>query len=94
MFMLYLALIDDENDLMLFNKIYAQNNDEAYQRAYQVLNNASDTEDVLQDSWVIVCKRIKDFYGKSAEWTSGYIKGIVRNRARNHLRRQKREVMF
>lgn len=47
-------------------------------------------EDVVQDSWVAVVDAIKRFEGRSGLKT--WLHRIVANRAKNHLRRARREV--
>ena len=90
MFIFYMALIDDPDDLALFNAIYARNYKKIYWAAYGVLNNSGDAEDISQETWMAVCDIIKMFRGRTDEWTRAYICGMARRKAKGRLRRNER----
>ena len=61
MLIVCLAMIEDENDRLNFERIYHKYEKDVFRRIYRFLKNREDTEDAMQNTWLVITKNI-EFY--------------------------------
>lgn len=74
-------------DLDAFNELVMKYQDTIYYRAYSILGNQADAEDVTQDGFIRAFQALRQFRGGSFR---GWLMKIVTNGAYDMLRRSKR----
>lgn len=79
-------------DNRAFEEIVRRYRDKAHGLAYQLLGNREDAEDILQEAFVIVYRKISGFRGESSFQTWFY--RIVVNLCHSHLRRRRWKKMI
>lgn len=88
--MIFLMLIDSEEDKRKFQILYQKYWRLMYKVAYEVLNNRSDVEDVLHDSFEKVAKNM-DMVGEiDAKETKNLMVVIAKHKAIDIYRKKKR----
>jgi RNA polymerase sigma-70 factor (ECF subfamily) len=75
-------------DLLAFEELVARHRDRVYGRAFSILRDADEANDVSQEAWIKSWQRLAQFQGDSTFAT--WITRIVINLCLDHLRRQKR----
>ena len=88
-----LALIDDPDDRPLFCEIYECYEKKLYAVALRMLGNPHDAEDAVMSAWERVARhfpKAKKYFFTSRSLLSGWLVIIVKNLARDELRRRKR----
>ena len=90
MMMVWLSLIEDDNDKALFNDIYEHYEKKMYLAARSILGSHQRAEDAVHDSF---CKIIKHF-SKCKEIPRNELEGwiviIVKNTAQDYIKKDKR----
>jgi RNA polymerase sigma-70 factor (ECF subfamily) len=83
----------DASDVSLpFEELMRRYNQRLYRLAFALVGDASEAEDVLQDSYVRAYQRLSSFAGRSG--VGAWLASIVRNQAIDHLRaRQARRAL-
>ena len=92
MLMFYLAMIEEKGDKLPFTVLYTKYSRDIYRRVYGILGNREDTEDVTQNTWMIVSQDMATYRDKDGENAKAYIIGIAKNQAYMLLRQRKKEV--
>ena len=89
--MFCLGMFTAEIDQINFEWIYRKYYDSVFRRAYKILHNQQDTEDVVQETWTKVLENIEMFRGKNDQTIGAYIMRIARNQSITVLRKRGRE---
>lgn len=85
----YLCEIEDKDNRSKFEQIYFRYKKEMYIIANKILRNREDTEDAVQDAFVLVMRNLDKIDDVDARTTANYIRTIVKNRARQIYNRCK-----
>ena len=91
MLMFYLAMIEEKADKLPFAKLYTKHSRDIYKRVYRILGNKDDTDDVTQNTWLIVSQNMAVYRDKDDELSKAYIIGIAKNQAYMFLRKRTKE---
>lgn len=88
--LLYLNLLDTEEDKTKFEQLY-----EAYRKkmlftAYGILHNRQDAENIVQDSFIALIENLEKIDKISCHKTWNYIVTIVKNKSFNLLKQKKK----
>jgi RNA polymerase sigma-70 factor (ECF subfamily) len=87
------AAIPARSDPASFESLMREHNQRLYRLAFSLLGEASEAEDVLQESYVRAYQRLATFAGRSS--LGAWLAGIVRHAALDHLRaRRARDRRF
>ena len=89
--MFCMGMFTAEIDQINFERIYRKYYDSVFRRAYTILHNQQDTEDVVQETWTKVLENIEMFRGKNDQAIGAYIMRIARNQSITVLRKRGRE---
>lgn len=90
---LALARVVEERGPQAFEPIMRRYNQRLYRLAFSLMGEASEAEDVLQESYVRAFRRLSSFAGKSS--LGAWLASIVRNEAIDRLRaRRTRQTTF
>ena len=76
-------------DLAAFEELVARYRDKVYARAYSMMRNEDEAQDLSQDAWVKGWQRLAQFQGDSSFMT--WMTRIVINLCLDQLRKQKRQ---
>ena len=89
-----LSMIPDESDKLNFERMYETYADDVLKRIMRLLRNRQDAEDVSQETWLAIAKRIVFFREKNEKSVKSYILKIARNRAITsyHKRKKTEEI--
>ncbi len=79
-------------DREAFSEVYRRHNAAMVRLAGSILRNRASAEEVTQDAWVSVLRKIDSFEGRSL--LAGWIFTILANAARSRARRDGRSVSF
>ena len=91
MLLLYLSLIDNEQDKSKFEIIYYEYRDVMMDMALSVLHNKTDAEDALQDTFIRIAKNIDAIDNAYSERTLAYVLKAVKNSAINYYNKNSKE---
>jgi len=75
-------------DMLAFEELVARHRDKLYARAYSMMRNEDEANDLSQEAWVKGWQRLKQFEGEASFAT--WMTRIVINLCLDQLRRQKR----
>lgn len=92
MFVLYLAMLDEEVDKRNFERIYRKYHLDIYKRIYTITKNETDAKDALQDTWIKFIDNIENFRDKDDDSIKAYIMRIARNQSISILRAKQKEA--
>jgi RNA polymerase sigma-70 factor (ECF subfamily) len=84
-----LVRLAQEGDLGAFEELVARHRDKIYARAYSMMRNEDEAQDLSQDAWVKGWQRLAQFQGDSSFVT--WMTRIVINLCLDQLRKQKRQ---
>ena len=87
---LYLALIDSEEDRSKFTKIYMQYRYLMYSVAHKILHHTHDAEDAVHQAFEQIAKHIEKIDDPICPKTRGYVVLIVENKSIDILRWRQR----
>lgn len=71
-----------------FDELVHLNTATMYRLAYRIVGSSSEAEDVVQDAWISIWRKLGEFRGESR--LSTYLYRVTVNSARMHLRRNRR----
>ena len=91
MFTLYLSMLDIESDKLDFEKFYRLYKDDVYAYALSIVKNKEDAEDAAQNTWMWLAGNYTVFRAKDAKSVKVYLMRVVRSRAIDIYRKNKRE---
>lgn len=92
MILLYLALIDDENDKIKFEQLYEKYEKLLHWRARQILGDAFLAEDAVQECFLRVAKNIRKIEDVKSSQTRVFLVIIVENVSKTMITGQKAHV--
>ena len=81
MLALYLAIIDDEDDRVKFEKIYYNYRKRMVYEAYSILHNKADAEDAVHDTFIKIARNMKSIDDPDSDKTLWYVLKAVKNTA-------------
>lgn len=88
----YLLLIKTEREWKFFKLIYKEHRNEMFYRAYKILRNKADAEDIVQESFVSLIEHLDELMESEPHKTWYYIMKTVRNQSYNLIKKRKRLV--
>lgn len=91
MLIVCLAMIEDENDRLNFERIYHKYEKDVFRRIYRFLKNREDTEDAMQNTWLVITKNIEFYRDLNDISICAYILRIARNQAISLYRKRRKE---
>jgi RNA polymerase sigma-70 factor (ECF subfamily) len=77
-----------EGDLQALEELFSKYRNQVFSLAYRMTGNVSDAEDLCQEIFVQVMRKISSFQGRSS--FSTWLYRVSMNRSRDYLRRKKR----
>lgn len=77
-------------DLDALEEVYYAYQSSVYNLARRICGNEEDAEDVLQETFLEVCRSIRRFRGDGSLW--GWIRQVAVSKALMHLRRERRRA--
>ena len=90
MIMIYLSLLEDDRDRALFNEIHKHYEKKMYLVARSILGSHHKAEEAVQDSFMKIIKHFSKCKEIPRNELDGWIVIIVKNTARDYLRRDNR----
>lgn len=81
--MLYLAMIETEEDKCKFEIVYEKNKERMYRVAMGILHNHEDAEDALQEALTSIAKNMVKIGDPLCRKTTGYVVKVVSNKAKD-----------
>ncbi len=90
MLMLYLSMLDTDEEKSKFEKIYQRYEGRMYAAAYKILNNAEEAEDVVHDSFLSVIDNLDKIFENNCHKTWNYLVTIVKNKAIDQYKRNQK----
>ena len=88
--LIYLQMIETEQDRSKFERIYLQYRNLMYHAAYSILHNEEDAEDAVHHAFVKVAENINKISEAVCPKTAAYVVTIVENKAIDLYRRKKK----
>lgn len=90
--MLYLSVLDSEEEKDLFEKLYKENEQDMYAVAYRILHNQEDAEDAVHQAFLKVADNLTKISQMPCHEVKAYVVMISRNTAINMYRSNKRRA--
>lgn len=94
MLMIYLSLLESDDDRHYFLFLHKTYEMKMYQVAIRILKSRALAEEAIQDSWVSVIKSFQKIKTLPGDKTEGYIVTIVKNTSLNILKKEKHADPF
>lgn len=91
MLMLFLSMLETEEDKAWFTELYLRLHDVLYSQAMRVTRNREDAEDAMQKVWEKVIQKSEVLQAKVPEHQKAYLIVMTRHRCIDEFRRRKRE---
>ena len=91
--LIYLQMIDTEEERSEFEQIYNLYRNLMYHVAYQILNNSEDAEDALHGAFVRIAKNMDKVPAVKSGKCAAFVVTIVRNIAIDEYRRRKNSTV-
>lgn len=88
--LLFLSLLDTEEEKTKFEKIYNCYRSKMMFTAYGILHNRQDAENIVQDSFIALIENLEKIQEVSCHKTWNYIVTIVKNKSFNLLKQKKK----
>lgn len=88
---IYLAMLDSEEDKNIFIELHDAYSQTMYRRAYGILKDSSLAEDVVQESFIRIIKNFDKVIKKECPQTRKYFVTIVRSVAIDVYRKRKKQ---
>ena len=88
--LIYLQMIETEQDRSKFERIYLQYRNLMFSAAFSVLHNPEDAEDAVHHAFVKVAENIDKISEAVCPKTAAYVVTIVENKAIDLYRRKKK----
>lgn len=92
--LLFLALIDSDDEKELFGRVYNLYKGLMYLQAFQILRNAEDAEDAVQEAFFSLTKNISKISDPECPKTKSFMVIIVRRKALNILKKRHPDAEF
>ncbi len=88
----YLMLLETEKEKEFFQTLYDLYSHEMYYVSYAILQNSSDAEDIVHDTFVTLTNHLSRMMNNPPHKNWNYILTIVKNKSYNLYKRRKREI--
>ncbi len=89
MLLQYLALLETDREKDFFTDIYKKHKTELYFKAYNIVHNAEDAEDMVQETFLSLIRNVDKVINEKPYKVWFYMETIVKNRSLNLLKRRK-----
>lgn len=89
MLLQYLALLETDHEKDFFTDIYKKHRTELYYKAYNILHNSDDAEDMVQETFLSLIRNVDKVINEKPYKVWFYMETIVKNRSLNLLKRRK-----
>ena len=89
MLLQYLALLESDHEKDFFTDIYKKHRTELYFKAYNIVHNAEDAEDMVQETFLSLIRNVDKVINEKPHKVWFYMETIVKNRSLNLLKRRK-----
>lgn len=90
MLMLYISLIDDDEELKKFEITYYAYRNRMVLTAYSILKNKEDAEDVVHDTFIKIARNMKSIDDPESKRTLSYVLKSTKNNAINLFNKNKK----
>jgi RNA polymerase sigma-70 factor (ECF subfamily) len=94
MIMMFLAMLEDEDDQRRFLKLHDAYETKMFQVARKILSSQSQAEDAVQQSWLQIIQHFETVKSLPWEKTAGYVVITVKNVSLSMLRQERHEAPF
>lgn len=91
---IYLAMLDTEEDKHIFIELHDEYSQVMYKKAYSVLRDSSLAEDVVQESFIRVVENFDKIIKKKCPQTRKYFVNIVRSISIDVYRKRKKQQVL
>lgn len=91
MLMIYLSMLDTEEDKDIFIELHDEYKQTMYRKAYGILRDSSLAEDVVQESFIRILNNFDKIIKKKCPQTRKYFVNIVRSISIDVYRKRKRQ---
>lgn len=91
MLIIYLSMLDTEEDKDIFMKLHDEYSTIMYKKAYTILKDCSLAEDVVQESFIRILKNFEKVIKKKCPQTRKYFVNIVRSISIDVYRKRKKQ---
>lgn len=88
----YLLLLDTDEEKEFFKKIYIRYKNEMFYAAFAILQNSSDAEDIVHDTFLTLISKLENMMEESSERNWNYILTIVKHKSYNLYKKKKWEI--
>ena len=88
--LVYLMMIDSQEDQSKFEKVYLTYRGLMYHVAYKILNNKHDAEDAVHSAFIKIAENIQKIDDPVCPKTHGYVVTIVENKAIDQYRKRQK----
>lgn len=90
--MIYLSVLESEEDRLKFGQIYTEYKQSLYLAALAILHNREDAEDVVEDTFLTIANNFTEISQKERQKMRSYIVIINRNKAIDKYNANKRAL--
>lgn len=87
-----LQLLDGEQEKDFFEELYEAYRDEMYRKAYRILKNRHDAEDVVQETFVALMDNLDMLRNNPPKKNWNYILTVLKNKSYNLCKQRKRQT--
>lgn len=92
MLILYLSMLDSDEDKLSFEQIYNDNKNILYNYAYRILKESSSAEDAVHDAFLSFARNFEKLQKMNCNQTRSYLIISVRNASFKIYNKHKREI--
>lgn len=94
MLMIYLSMLDTEEDKDIFMQLHDEYSQVMYKKAYAILKDSSLAEDAVQESFIRILKNFDKVIKKKCPQTRKYFVNIVRSVSIDVYRKRKKQQIL
>lgn len=84
----YLTLLETEHGREVFAKFYQTHRNEIYHKAYMILHNTQDAEDMVQETFLSLARKADRMPNSEPGKVWFYMDTVVKNKSRNLLKQR------
>ena len=88
----YLLLLDTKEEKEFFREIYNSYKDEMYRAAYRILQNRSDAEDIVHETFLTLTEHLDGMMEATEQKNWNFIFTIVKHKCYNLYKKKKWEI--
>ncbi len=88
----YLLLLDTEQERKFFKELYREHKNEMYYIALKILNNESDAEDMVHETFLTLTENLPKMMDNPPQKNWNYILTILKHKCYNLYKKKKWEI--